>query len=136
GEHVAATTAPNTSPYTVPMLDIPGFRRGHDTKLSVHFPELNDARANIFLEPRKDGPVEVRIRFHSLTRVPADKRIVVWAVGPDGSYAKLGQIVNTRSEEHTSELQSPYDLVCRLLLEKKKNVTSVHVADALTENSN
>src|SRR5207248_10049248 len=26
----------------------------------------------------------------------------------------------TRSEEHTSELQSPYDLVCSLLLEKKK----------------
>src|SRR6266516_5321731 len=26
-----------------------------------------------------------------------------------------------RSEEHTSELQSPYDLVCRLLLEKKKH---------------
>src|SRR5207248_4907911 len=29
-----------------------------------------------------------------------------------------------RSEEHTSELQSPYDLVCRLLLEKKKRVTT------------
>src|SRR5437867_10760732 len=28
-----------------------------------------------------------------------------------------------RSEEHTSELQSPYDLVCRLLLEKKNNKT-------------
>src|SRR5699024_12336960 len=27
----------------------------------------------------------------------------------------------TRSEEHTSELQSRFDLVCRLLLEKKKN---------------
>src|SRR5207248_8887858 len=27
-----------------------------------------------------------------------------------------------RSEEHTSELQSPYDLVCRLLLEKKKYI--------------
>src|SRR5437867_8463139 len=27
-----------------------------------------------------------------------------------------------RSEEHTSELQSPYDLVCRLLLEKKKRL--------------
>src|SRR5207248_9777593 len=26
-----------------------------------------------------------------------------------------------RSEEHTSELQSPYDLVCRLLFEKKNN---------------
>src|SRR5258708_29070619 len=28
-----------------------------------------------------------------------------------------------RSEEHTSELQSPDHLVCRLLLEKKKNMT-------------
>src|SRR5438067_4180432 len=28
---------------------------------------------------------------------------------------------STRSEEHTSELQSRFDLVCRLLLEKKKN---------------
>src|SRR5207248_5797484 len=28
-------------------------------------------------------------------------------------------LVRIRSEEHTSELQSPYDLVCRLLLEKK-----------------
>src|SRR5699024_11511942 len=34
-----------------------------------------------------------------------------------------------RSEEHTSELQSRFDLVCRLLLEKKKIVTSkpIHV---------
>src|SRR5438034_1462828 len=29
--------------------------------------------------------------------------------------------INVRSEEHTSELQSHSDLVCRLLLEKKKN---------------
>src|SRR5437667_9334510 len=29
--------------------------------------------------------------------------------------------VRSRSEEHTSELQSHHDLVCRLLLEKKKN---------------
>src|SRR5256885_12332076 len=31
---------------------------------------------------------------------------------------------NPRSEEHTSELQSPCNLVCRLLLEKKKNTTT------------
>src|SRR6266576_4767305 len=30
-----------------------------------------------------------------------------------------------RSEEHTSELQSRRDLVCRLLLEKKKNTTNI-----------
>src|SRR2546430_6606886 len=31
-----------------------------------------------------------------------------------------------RSEEHTSELQSQSNLVCRLLLEKKKNLTPQH----------
>src|SRR5699024_12321630 len=34
-----------------------------------------------------------------------------------------------RSEEHTSELQSRFDLVCRLLLEKKK-VTNLYIAKA------
>src|SRR5437867_10741544 len=34
---------------------------------------------------------------------------------------KLGSFGLARSEEHTSELQSPYDLVCRLLLEKTKH---------------
>src|SRR5437867_9123645 len=33
------------------------------------------------------------------------------------------QYFKARSEEHTSELQSPYDLVCRLLLEKKNKNT-------------
>src|SRR2546426_7345357 len=33
---------------------------------------------------------------------------------------------STRSEEHTSELQSPCNLVCRLLLEKKKNKREDH----------
>src|SRR5205807_4308839 len=32
----------------------------------------------------------------------------------------LGRLGQLRSEEHTSELQSPCNLVCRLLLEKKK----------------
>src|SRR2546426_2386273 len=31
-------------------------------------------------------------------------------------------VIDSRSEEHTSELQSPCNLVCRLLLEKKKHV--------------
>src|SRR5438094_2218028 len=35
-------------------------------------------------------------------------------------------LATKRSEEHTSELQSPYDLVCRLLLEKKKKKHKQH----------
>src|SRR5260370_27052998 len=37
--------------------------------------------------------------------------------------------ISSRSEEHTSELQSHLNLVCRLLLEKKKNYPPVGWAD-------
>src|SRR5699024_11321680 len=36
-------------------------------------------------------------------------------------WTKLVELSGHRSEEHTSELQSRFDLVCRLLLDKKKN---------------
>src|SRR5437667_4704208 len=39
----------------------------------------------------------------------------------DSSDVEPALAVQWRSEEHTSELQSHHDLVCRLLLEKKKN---------------
>src|SRR5207248_11391259 len=39
---------------------------------------------------------------------------------PQAVSIAIGSDTANRSEEHTSELQSPYDLVCRLLLEKKK----------------
>src|SRR5690349_23403691 len=43
------------------------------------------------------------------------------AGGSKDRVSPLFQVDNGRSEEHTSELQSRRDLVCRLLLEKKKN---------------
>src|SRR5437867_10165596 len=45
--------------------------------------------------------------------------------------------ISVRSEEHTSELQSPYDLVCRLLLEKKKkkNIYTLHATNTLSESA-
>src|SRR5688572_32126512 len=46
-----------------------------------------------------------------------DKHVVLVDVGMQAVLAALG----ARSEEHTSELQSQSNLVCRLLLEKKKN---------------
>src|SRR5947207_8835005 len=44
------------------------------------------------------------------------------ATGPADVAEQDLQHAERRSEEHTSELQSHSDLVCRLLLEKKKNV--------------
>src|SRR2546430_6760046 len=47
----------------------------------------------------------------------------IWIVADTGSNVCAGQKCRfgRRSEEHTSELQSQSNLVCRLLLEKKKN---------------
>src|SRR2546430_11264535 len=44
--------------------------------------------------------------------------------GIQNAFIEVGVL---RSEEHTSELQSQSNLVCRLLLEKKKNNTICHV---------
>src|SRR6266705_58556 len=53
--------------------------------------------------------------YTTLFRSLEDVRVEVDQPGRDRLARDL-----ERSEEHTSELQSPYDLVCRLLLEKKK----------------
>src|SRR5437868_9513706 len=45
--------------------------------------------------------------------------------GPASSETPASATLRPRSEEHTSELQSRFDLVCRLLLEKKKTAHPV-----------
>src|SRR2546426_7846889 len=55
---------------------------------------------------------------------PAGSRTPVRYCGAKGGYL-LATEQSPRSEEHTSELQSPCNLVCRLLLEKKKKTVSM-----------
>jgi hypothetical protein len=108
GEKVAAVAAPTTptavvtpsgavvTTYTAPLLGIPAFKKGDDTKIKVDFSgALAGARANVFLTPKKDGPTEVKMRFHDLKEAPAGQRYIVWAVGADGSFQKIGEVVNT-----------------------------------------
>src|SRR5256885_13259082 len=56
---------------------------------------------------------------------PHGVRLAARAPGPAsaGQLRDAGERGGVRSEEHTSELQSPCNLVCRLLLEKKKTST-------------
>src|SRR2546430_9191375 len=54
----------------------------------------------------------------------ARKGVLAWLAKRDGAAATLGEMHQHRSEEHTFELQSQSNLVCRLLLEKKKNVAT------------
>jgi hypothetical protein len=98
GEKVAAVSTTGSTPATasrVPMLNIPAYKKGDDTKIKVDFAgALTGARANVFITPRKDGPTEVKMRFHELKEAPAGQKYILWAVSPDNTYSKLGQIVN------------------------------------------
>src|SRR5256885_11501979 len=60
------------------------------------------------------------LQFRQLWHVPdgAHHQPAAGGHSVDGWHSQAGD----RSEEHTSELQSPCNLVCRLLLEKKKNI--------------
>jgi len=97
--------------YTAPLLNIPAYKTGDDTKIKVDFTgALTGARANVFITPRKDGPTEVKLRFHDLKEAPAGQKFIVWAVSPDMKFTKLGQVVNTagRNEaEIRSEVAMP-----------------------------
>src|SRR2546426_633129 len=69
---------------------------------------------------RIGGPARlVRVR-HFLAALPA---LAAGIVSSGGERSPNHRAISlTRSEEHTSELQSPCNLVCRLLLEKKKSL--------------
>src|SRR5256885_2992427 len=68
--------------------------------------------------------IEGRLR-HEGVAVGPDEKAAIWSAL--GSLA--GAPVEQRSEEHTSGLQSPCNLVCRLLLEKKKKKKMRSLAD-------
>src|SRR5258708_24525603 len=73
---------------------------------STLFPYTTLFRSETFKD--RSGERQKRTEWH---------KIVVWAKQAETTIL----CHSVRSEEHTSELQSPDHLVCRLLLEKKKN---------------
>lgn len=107
GEKVsAATTAGSTPAYRAPLLGIPNWRKGTDTHMKINFAgELTGSRANVFIEPRKDGATTIKMRFHEMKDAPAGKRYVLWAIGPDNSYHRLGQVVNT-GQRNEAQIQT------------------------------
>src|SRR2546426_3320733 len=65
------------------------------------------------------GPVKLVVVEYGVASGAASAGKFRFAAWRSWSYSRLPK-KNIRSEEHTSELQSPCNLVCRLLLEKKK----------------
>src|SRR5438477_7004151 len=78
---------------------------------STLFPYTTLFRSRMFLVGRREEPL----------RETCDE---IQRTG--GAAAYTASDVRDRSEEHTSELQSHVNLVCRLLLEKKKKINQQH----------
>src|SRR2546426_5341235 len=90
-------------------------------------------RTPLSYDLRMNGPVPITasgwlksLNFSSASRgrIAQKDELARWF--KKGAYGSL----SVRSEEHTSELQSPCNLVCRLLLEKKKAAETAETRNA------
>src|SRR5256885_11034506 len=101
-------TAP-TEFYPLPLPDALPISLGAALPRQPRLRAQPDPRVDLHLRLGEDRDVDLRLRL-SQRQAPAT------TPGRPCSPS----FASTRSEEHTSELQSPCNLVCRLLLEKKK----------------
>src|SRR5438132_9213188 len=71
----------------------------------------------------------VNLQRPKLGSTPFDASLDLFAIAvPSTDRVYDASVERKRSEEHTSELQSHSDLVCRLLLEKKNTVTHIKIS--------
>src|SRR2546426_2196364 len=104
------------SPSALPIFAVSSFsmleslQTGHDSRPRAFWPSKSPAEAN---QPSNRWR-SAQISSNTITFSFLGKHSTAL-----GSYRCEGWFAS-RSEEHTSELQSPCNLVCRLLLEKKK----------------
>src|SRR5256885_6841593 len=115
--HALARAQPlNALPLAGILVPAPHYIRPSQAGLLQWFTTIAERSAHpviIYDIPYRTGVV---LELATLRALAAHERIV--AIKDCGGDAAKTQ---ARSEEHTSELQSPCNLVCRLLLEKKKN---------------
>src|SRR5690348_17442648 len=74
----------------------------------------------LFRSPLFGGLLTEALGFRSVFFGYAVCALAAAFLGTSVSASGVTEVPRKRSEEHTSELQSPVHLVCRLLLEKKK----------------
>src|SRR5699024_11687013 len=99
--------------YTAPLRDM-RFVLHELLNVDEHYQKLGLEEVNAELI---DAFLEEGSRFATNELAPLNR-------SGDEEGCKFDNGTVTRSEEHTSELQSRFDLVCRLLLEKKKRTLS------------
>lgn len=109
-ENQRAVSSEVTSTYEVPLLNVPGFTT-KTTEINVKFSgDLEGLKGKAYIDTRKDGVKQIKMRFDDMKMAPKDKRFVLWAVSPDKQYTKLGQVVNT-GERQEGEIRGETALV-------------------------
>lgn len=88
------------SSYDVPLLGVPKMG-GKTTEVRVKFSgELQGLDGKAYLKP-EGGKTSIKMRFGDMRKVPQNKRFVLWASSPDGTYTKLGQVINTGGRDES-----------------------------------
>src|SRR5690348_17380596 len=91
---------------------------------STLFPYTTLFRSSPAMTPaRLLRPTHSSSKAHGCPLLPLPKLSGCWLPCTSSMPPNLPRVLRCRSEEHTSELQSPVHLVCRLLLEKKKTMS-------------
>ena len=84
-----------SSTYEVPLLGVQAFS-GKTTETRINFSgDLQGLKGKAYIKPRKDGTAQIKMRFDDMKLAPKQKRYVLWAVSPEKTYTKIGQVINT-----------------------------------------
>ena len=77
----------------MPLLNIGSLRRGSETQLKSQLAgDLAGTRTAVYVKPSKGGETQVKVRFNNLRAPEGGARYVLWAVGTDKTYTRLGQV--------------------------------------------
>lgn len=95
---VAASTV---SAYDVPMLNVSTYD-DKTRELKVKFAgDLAGLEGKAYIS-RKKGTSKIKMHFDDMNKVPKGKRFVLWASAPDGTYTRLGQVINSGNRDEAA----------------------------------
>ena len=87
--------------YDVPLLNVGTFG-DKEREVKMKFGgELDGLEAKAYIA-RGKGVTKVRMHFDDMNKVPKNKRFTLWTYSPDGTYAKLGHVINSGKRDEAA----------------------------------
>src|SRR5687768_8886113 len=87
--------------YEVPLLNVGTFGDA-EREVKLKFGgELSGLEAKAYID-REKGVTKVKMHFDDMKKVPANKRFTLWTYAPDGTYTKLGHVINSGKRDEAA----------------------------------